>query len=64
MPRSLVDGVAIQRSYKIISSRGTTGTCHQRLLAFTIAGAKAPDRALRGFVASSRVVSRYFSRRS
>jgi hypothetical protein len=52
MSRSTNQGATISRSYTVVSSRGTTGTYHQQVLAFTIAGNKAPARIFQGFLAA------------
>lgn len=50
MSRFLNHGAAITRSYAVLSSRGTTGTYQQQVLAFTVAGCKAPPRIFQGFL--------------
>lgn len=48
----------ISRSFTIVSSGGTMGTHYQRLLAFTIAGRKAPAGVVELVVRSSRAALR------
>jgi hypothetical protein len=46
MQRPAVDSIAVSRSYRIVSTRGTRGNAYQRLLAFTTARKKAPTDLL------------------
>lgn len=62
MARSSADYVTISRSYAIVSPRGTTGTYHQKVLAFTVAGSKAPARLFEGFLSSSRALPKLTAR--
>jgi hypothetical protein len=52
MSSSSKHDAAITRSYCVVSSRGTAGTYHQQVLAFTVAGQRAPPRIFQGFLSA------------